>query len=145
MREFTIKRSLWDRGERFKEERKERDRVPNPALKHVQDGKMCCLGFYLEACGVPVENLKGHPDPKAVLENNNIELPQEAQWLVFLDHPDLDESEMEGHQCMTVWWDNSGPCQELMEANDDEVIAEDTREARVQRLFAEHAIVRFED
>lgn len=145
MREFTIKRSIWDRGERFKEERKKRDRTPNPALKHHEDGKMCCLGFYLQACGVPVEALRGHPDPKAVLEADNIEFPQEAQWLVFLDHPELDEHEMEGQQCMSVWWDNSGTCQELMTANDDEAISDEEREAAVQRLFAKHAVVRFED
>lgn len=146
MREFTINRRRWDRGEMFADIRKEKGQNKPPSLKHPEDGRMCCLGIYLEACGVPVEKLYARADPKELVEDV-VELPQDAQWLVYIDHPNVSGDET-FYESLTFWWDNTGVTQELMEANDDtnRFSSEAEREQKIAELFkANDVIVHFED
>lgn len=48
-------------------------------LIRPRDGKQCCLGFYLKACGVAPGILKGKKTPKFL---RRTDIPQEAQWLI---------------------------------------------------------------
>lgn len=57
MKEFVIDRSKWLRGE-------------GPAesyLLRASDGRMCCLGIYLEACGVSPTDLRSKKSPTTCL------------------------------------------------------------------------------
>ncbi len=69
-KEFTIDRSKWLRGEVF------------PGVNSVlcdRDGRKCCLGFYLESCGVSPGALTDEPCPEDVAHD----IPEEAEWLVY--------------------------------------------------------------
>ena len=53
---FTLPRSIWARGE---------GSIKSYLLR-AADGKMCCVGVYLEACGVSRESLKGEREAQSV-------------------------------------------------------------------------------
>lgn len=65
MKRLVIDRSIWLRGEGGN----------NSYLLREEDGKKCCLGIYLGACGTPDELLSGH------VGTGQIVLPEEAKWL----------------------------------------------------------------
>lgn len=51
--DFVIDRKIWLRGEGSE----------RSALLRAEDGKMCCLGIFLDKCGVPRGRLKGAANP----------------------------------------------------------------------------------
>lgn len=77
MRNLVIDRSIWLRGEGEDESR----------LLRVADGKMCCVGIYLAACGVPSSQLEEVKCASEVRRKWGTVLvriptfPEEAQWL----------------------------------------------------------------
>jgi hypothetical protein len=107
-KEFTIDRDRWARGNR-------------PGAKCftallTRDGQKCCLGFYLEACGVNTSRLLEMGLP------SDLNLPEEANWLL----EDVDSERMvEGV---------------IAEANDTHDLSEVYREHRVAALFAAQGI-----
>jgi len=66
MRKLTIDRAIWLRGEGFY----------ISALLRGSDAKMCCVGIYLEACGVSRDVLVDVHVAEDVKD-----LPEEARWL----------------------------------------------------------------
>lgn len=122
MKELVIDRSRWTRG---------RSDSEGTYLRRATDGHMCCLGFYLESCGVPQETLTGAFYPR----DRNVAplVPDEAKWLIqtsplFNDQVDLT---LDGST--------------LVGTNDRKALTEGHREAEITRIFAKHAVsVRFE-
>ena len=107
--ELIIDRKIWLRGE------------IDSFLVRESDGKKCCLGIYLESCGVKRDRLLQIQDP-AYLE---VELPEQARWL------------MAGHQ-------NSDQAGFLMKANDDQQAGPTEREEEIRYFFRQIGItVRF--
>lgn len=105
MKELVIDRSKWLRGE-------------EPCLSSLhrpKDGKMCCLGIYLESCGVPVDVLSDRKYPSGVRS----ELPAEAQWLVAPGYESVDAIPTK-----------------LAVTNDTRKLTEREREHQIQELFA---------
>ncbi len=81
-----------------------------------QNGRMCCLGFYLKACGA-----RGLTSDSAYAPSDLARLPAEAAWL---KHPE-DECE-------------DGPAEKLISANDFSGRNEADREKKIAKLFREH-------
>lgn len=111
-RTLRIPRREWLRGEGSDES----------YLYREEDGKKCCVGIYLEGCGVPLDELA------QVSVANEIEdyvIPVEASWL--LEDSDLVE-------------------RELYSQNDNEDLTEEAREAIIRESFAKHGVeVVYED
>jgi len=108
-RKVVIDRKSWLRGER----------VIVSRLFRPSDGKMCCLGFYLEACGMSKETLSDKVAPRDLLYTK--ELPEEAKWLIFAGA-------------------NSKSARGLMNANDPTHMSDEERESVIIREFAAHDV-----
>lgn len=113
---LTIDRARWLRGDLIQED----SQLLSPM------GRMCCLGFYLEACGVPREKLLGESCPSNLREL----LPGQADWLAEKAlHKDRVDNLVED---------------EFISVNDDAQLSEKGRELRLQQLFKQRGIrVRF--
>lgn len=121
MRKLVIDREKWLRGQGAELSK----------LLRREDEKMCCVGFYLESCGVPRETLLGNAaahSPEVALI-----LPDEAKWL---NNGDL-------------YLPNSSPIgRELYAINDRIIILnsltptmdELERENRVMELFSQQGV-----
>jgi hypothetical protein len=70
---FVIDRERWLRGDR-----------PDLGMSMLRDehGRMCCLGFYAEACGVAPEAIEQVADPAGIGGDGQADIPTEMQWLV---------------------------------------------------------------
>lgn len=113
---FTIDRNIWLRGEG-----EDRSYLLRPA-----DGKMCCVGIYLAACGVPREELSSRQSACALgVIAGTHELPEEARWL--LAHG---VSGMPSQDATQLYADNDGEWETPVE-----------REERIRGAFARHGIV----
>ncbi len=76
--EFVIPRDEWLRGE-----------GPDKSFLHrVEDGKECCVGIYLKACGVPIRALTGIADAVYLCDDDDeIDFPDDLSWM--LDGSDI--------------------------------------------------------
>jgi hypothetical protein len=115
--EFTVVRDTWLRGE-----------GPDKSyLLREGDTKQCCLGFYLEACGVPREKLLYQAAPAELGEV----VPKQATWLV---HGGIARGCHTAEACA------------LMSTNDEEEMKDTDREAKLIKLFAKkHITLKFID
>lgn len=110
MRKLTIDRSVWLRGA-----------ADSYLLR--EDGKRCCVGIYLGACGVSDEQLFKRCTAFSVsVFDDEAEFPQEARWT-------LDDV-----------YNNSDTAMKLYRTNDDLSLSAEQRETRVRELFAEQDI-----
>jgi hypothetical protein len=107
VKSFTIDRKRWYRGMNF----------GSALLK--QNGKMCCLGFYAKACGLPNKMLCDVETPADVME-----------CAVYLDH------------CNTEWAtklvkreSDTDTTQRIVYVNDDTTLTDTIREKRLIALF----------
>lgn len=64
---FVIDRTVWLRGEG----------IARSKLLRPDDGKRCCVGIYLGACGVADEALSGVP-----AAHNAVNVPDMPRWLL---------------------------------------------------------------
>jgi hypothetical protein len=135
--EFTIVRRRWRRGKQIEGK--------GSYLRNEKDGKMCCLGFYLEACGVPRAEINGRGMPYQVL-NNALDQKKKvavlkqlrvagARWLVIL----------RGHSAgVPASYDNDEITEDLVDANDNKKLSSAKIEEKVAALFAKKGVkVRF--
>jgi len=107
---LVIDRSRWLRGEG----------ADKSFLHRPEDGKQCCLGFYLRSCRVPLRELRG-----AAIPSDLETVPSQAAWLD------------DGHG-------RSEECQRLMTVNDAYDLPDAEREEKIRKTFAEHKVkVRF--
>lgn len=92
-------------------------------------GKMCCLGFYFNALGVPADDLLkiGSPDElKFMLATSSKGYPKEAAWLI--------------HKSASGKTVNSALTDGLIAANDYAGMTLPERMAMVKELFAKKKI-----
>lgn len=115
---LTIDRKLWLRGEG----------AEKSALLRKDDGKMCCLGFYGLACGIPTEDLADKKQPNELKGVPNTPYPE---WLTHNYVGDLDKKQYSGV---------STACCSLMRVNDARSITDEAREAEITVLFAQHDV-----
>jgi hypothetical protein len=108
--EFTVIRSQWLRGKGGSKS----------YLRRAGDGKQCCLGFYLKACGLTDDVITGVQDANAVAIGLD-HLPESAQWL----------DEGPGNTTYNV----------LQLTNDWGDITDAQREEKLIEQFAEHGVV----
>lgn len=90
-------------------------------LLRPSDGKMCCLGSYLLACGVTKEQIEGRESPDDIDS-----LPETAGWTV--------------EPAPVIRKLFSDDCERLMRVNDVRNVDEKYREERVIELFAKQGI-----
>lgn len=93
-------------------------------LHRSQDDKMCCIGIYLEACGVPVTSLTDVGDPA---DTTLTTIPEQCKWLVTkIEDP-------EGVYSSEIV--NSRDAEELIGENDHQA-----REQVIAAVFAKHNV-----
>jgi hypothetical protein len=113
---LVIERKRWLRG------------ADNSALLR-DDGLMCCLGFYGEACGIGSDDMLDTADPE---ECGTAVLSMWPAWLLGFknDSDDPDDGFLR----------NTGDCGRLIEANDDNRLTDAVREQRIAAIFAKHGV-----
>lgn len=97
---FVIPRSKWLRGQGNLES----------FLYRPSDGKQCCVGIYLSACGTPLSSLTGHKEAHG---------PDLPLW-------------MHAGEAIALL--------ELYESNDNRSLSEPEREAEIAEGFAKQGI-----
>lgn len=113
---LTIDRARWLRGDLIQEE----SQLLSPM------GRMCCLGFYLEACGVPREKLLNESCPSNIEEF----VPKQASWLGDIN-PQSDRL-------------NNLVEDDFIGINDDPKLSDKARELRLTQMFKKRGVrVRF--
>lgn len=121
---LTIDRSRWCRGDE------------NPYLLRESDGRMCCLGFFLRACGLPEDRIKGLAEPQHPFEGGAPSaIPGPATFLVVHEEIEADEGEEDESY---FDYGPSDVASDLMTLNDDPQVTEDYRERRIAEVFAKH-------
>lgn len=113
--EFTIDRKVWLRGE--------------PGCSYLLreiDGKRCCIGIFLSACGVPDELLEGQGSPGGLMRSHPDLVATVPDWL-FETRYDYD-------------YGNSPRAQSLMGVNDDNSTPDWNKELFITEMFAEHGV-----
>lgn len=106
MKRFELDRARWFRG-----------KGPLESALLREDGGMCCLGLYLEACGVPQSDLLKRKYPSGV---DNV--PSETHW------------------CWRGALADSDTVGEIASTNDKIDLPETERERRIVRLFRTQGI-----
>lgn len=133
IKQFTIVRRRWRRGKGTQRQ--------SSLLLHPDDNKMCCLGFYMQACGVPREKLKDKGFPRGVVQITDTEglfrgidkdilsvlRKAKASWLVSMNK-------------MKRVVNNSKMTDALVDANDNQEKSYKDIEKEVKTLFAKKGI-----
>lgn len=109
---FVINEDQWIHGTKEKW-------VSNSGLR-LDDGKMCCLGFYAQSCGVKAMDLLGLGEPcelssTLIRSNKKLELLFDEP-LALIQKPEVDE---------------------LIEVNDQDGLTLAQRKSKVKKLFRE--------
>lgn len=110
VKKFVIDRSKWLRGQ---------GSINSYLLDN--EGKMCCLGFYAQECGLRPQDIKNVAEPITVV------VSKKKDWNSFLIATDGAV-------------DNSPDTWKLMEINDDPKLDDKVREKFIKDRFAEHDI-----
>jgi hypothetical protein len=119
MKNLVINRKNWLRGEGG----------DVSFLKREEDGKMCCLGMYLNQCRVPQGDMIDVQVPCS-LEFKTI--PKQAKWMI-------DDNYEASPLCNSLM--NTSPlCNSLMNTNDDQKINEGKREKIISEKFSKAGI-----
>lgn len=121
---LVIDRERWIRGDSAR-----------AALRRADDGMMCCLGFFLTACGVPEAAVTDLSEPPEAFERPD-QIPPAALFLVSSEEV-VDEDYVD-----PTYFDmrNSADANSLMRANDDRTLDEQARESRIVDLFAGNGV-----
>lgn len=123
MQKFTLDRSRWYRGKG----------PGGSALLRASDGKMCCLGLYLESCGVPHGELTWKVYPSGSKDR----LPAEGQWLA------TDDDTRRTYSVPSYDKDSTLPTfasNFIAYTNDDRSIDDEEREKILTKAFAENGV-----
>lgn len=106
MRKLIIDRNIWLRGEAIES-----------YLLRQSDQKQCCVGIYLEQCGIERTKLSGVMSAQGLAMKEP--LPQEAQWLLGVANRDA---------------------QWLYRVNDNPESPASLRESEITKVFAQHKV-----
>ena len=110
---LTIDRKRWLRG------------TGSGLLLDRSNNKMCCLGFYSIACGLPKKLITNHGCPADIEMIYDMPLPEPMQWLRSMDFGRVKSSQL---------------ADKLMRANDKISLDPEVREERITRYFAKKGI-----
>ena len=89
--------------------------------------KMCCLGIYLDACGIPRDELAGLGRPSDLMlgvDKGRVAFPDEARWLLRRENRRF----------------NSEAAVALYQTNDSSQLTAAQREEALRRIFAQHGV-----
>ena len=115
MKKIIIDRKIWLHGEK--------DLPTGSWLHRSLDGKMCCVGIYLNQCGVSKKDLLDRSDATSLVEVGT-KLPKQAEWLTnTVRHPS------------GIYIDNTKDAGHLMTVNDTTA-----NEKIIKRMFAKHDV-----
>lgn len=105
-----------------------------------EQGRKCCLGFYLEACGFSQTQITGSGSPHDVFSflgpRTAARRNWKPRWLLRKDNKG-------------VVFDDSSDCSTLMNVNDNvhiedptslEILSEADREKQIKKIFAKHGV-----
>jgi hypothetical protein len=106
---LTIDRNTWLRGEGSVASR----------LLRKDDGKKCCLGFYMNACGVSDSKIED-----VRLPSDLDDIPNEAAWLVEKEIKNLNIPSLMAY--------------DLMQCNDESLQGD--REEEITKIFKEAGV-----
>jgi hypothetical protein len=137
LKEFTIKRSEWQRGKGGK----------NTQLLGRDDMK-CCLGFFALACGVEEDAILDQGEPAEINIDRIGLYVENAPWLLGLEmDPDDDEYYLDEEGTPELV--NKSPsivvqsedCGTLIRLNDAESITDDSiREKKISDVFEKNGV-----
>ncbi len=115
MKTLIIDRKKWLRGEGDSES----------YLLRLSDEKMCCLGIYLESCGIERARLLNRASPAALSASTMETFPEEAKWLICTNG---------------LRFRHPNKVSKLMEINDESSFSEEEREVEISEIFLENGI-----
>ncbi len=121
MKKITIDRKIWLRGKKMIDQTGDSLELAS-MLNRPFDGRMCCIGIYLNQCGIAKKDLLDKADPAMLTDSGD--LPKQAEWLIERDGEHI-----------TSYIDNSEVAGKLMTENDGAA-----REERIAALFAKHDV-----
>jgi hypothetical protein len=110
VKELVINLKKWYRG-----------KGDDESKLRLSDGRQCCLGFYLRACGMKTNEIQGVATPNGVKFN----LPNDARWLL-------------GSSGLSAPHSVDGKA--LMEVNDDPKVNEKIRQTVIAKIFRRHGV-----
>ena len=116
MKKIIIDRKIWLHGEK--------DLPIGSWLHRSLDGKMCCIGIYLNQCKISKKDLSDMSDATSLVEVG-IKLPKQVEWLVRTD----------GYPSGSIYNSNTKDAGHLMTVNDTTA-----NEKRIKRMFAKHDV-----
>lgn len=123
VKKFTVVRKDWYRG-----------KGGDHSCLANNSNRMCCLGFYAEACGLDRQTIRNLPSPEEAVKATKNEITNTIHGKPVSRKSD-------------VVWDtqlirkdtgnNTALCNDLMHINDDEELDEKLRESRLKAKFAD--------
>jgi len=123
MKELIIDRKIWLHGQ--KQIDHTGDNPEKASMLHRPlDGKMCCIGIYLNQCGVSKTVLLDKSDATSLVEVD-IKLPKQAEWLINTDQ----------YPSGSAYTSNTKDAGRLMTANDGTA-----NEKTIKAIFAKHDV-----
>ena len=123
MKKITIDRKIWLHGKKQIDHTSDNPEKASMLYRPL-DEKMCCIGIYLNQCGVSKKVLLGKGDAVSLIDVD-IKLPKEAEWLVDT------ERYPSGNICSS----NSKDAGHLMIVNDGTA-----NEKTIKAMFAKHDV-----
>lgn len=122
---LVIDRKQWRRGETSVEQK-----LNDPTSLLCKDGTKCCLGFYALQCGFTPEQIKGLGEPIEVYIDYN-EVTKDWEKLVrFIEDEEFGTMDTSGTMLTSA----------AIDINDDILLSEEDREARLTAVFAKEGI-----
>ena len=123
MKKIIIDRKIWLHG------KKQVDHTGNVSEKSSMlhrplDGKMCCIGIYLNQCGISKKDLLERSDATSLVEVD-IKLPKQAEWLITTVR----------YPSGSIYNNNTKDAGHLMTVNDGTA-----NEKTIKRVFAKHDV-----
>lgn len=111
---FVIDRNIWNRGYKLNTECQ---------LKNVDEQSYCCLGIYLNSCGISDESLEDRLMPEDLVKESNIDPDLIPDWMIhsYNDYDECDCYEEEEHSdcdLETLVWCNNDDVELLARLND---------------------------
>lgn len=123
MKKIIIDRKIWLHGKE-QIDNTGNNRQKASMLHRPLDKKMCCIGIYLNQCGVTKKVLLGEYDATSLIDDD-IKLPEEAEWLVTLGEYSPGNS----------FSNSSTDARRLMAINDSTA-----NERTIKKIFAKHDV-----
>lgn len=129
VKKFTVIRKDWYRGKGG----------DNSCLANNAN-RLCCLGFYAEACGLDRQTIRNLPSPEEAVKVTNGDAVSTIKGKPVTRKSDVVwETKLVKDDAYSnfILTNNTKLCNDLMNINDDEELDEKLRESRLKAKFAE--------